>query len=164
MPRPRAGINQKDNHMSTTQTLNAAETREQPAAPAVKLPDPEREVRRERGINYEWEISNDGEAGRRLAVLSITHRAAGMSLSGRSQPNHFAATLRNQSEQKRPGGIVTRGFSLSCGQVVIAAEEVTRFSQKRQDTFAKAALETLRERYEQQHEDVLSYFRSQAQP
>jgi hypothetical protein len=163
MPRPRAGINQKGKHMSTTQTFDAAETGVQPAALALKLPDPEREVRRERAISYEWEISDDGEVGRRLAVLSITHKTAGMSLSGRSQPNQFVATLRNQSEQKRPGGIVTRGFSLFSGQR-IATEEVTRFSQKRQDTFAKAALETLRERYEQQHEDVLSYFRAQAQP
>jgi hypothetical protein len=140
--------------MSTTQTLDAAATCEQPAAtPAVKLPDPDREVRRHRGINYEWEISDDGEAGRRIAVLSITHVTAGRNL--------FHACLRNQWEQKRPGGFATRGFALFSGEV-IASEEVSRFSQKRQDTFAQAALETLRERYEQQHPDVVSYFRPEA--
>jgi hypothetical protein len=162
MPRPRAGINEKGRHMSTTETLDAAATCEPPAAPAVKLRDPDREVRRGRGINYEWEISNDGEAGVRLAVLSIIHVTAGRNLlGGVAQPNHFAATLRNQWEQKRPGRIVTRGFALFSGEV-IASEEVSRFSQKRQDTFAKAALEKLRERFEQQHPDVVAYFSTQA--
>lgn len=147
--------------MSTTQTLDAATTGEQPAAPAGELRDPDREVRRGRGINYEWEISNDGEAGVRLAVLSIIHVTAGRNLLGVAQPNHFAATLRNQWEQKRPGRGVTRGFALFSGEV-IASEEVSRFSQKRQDTFASAALAKLRERFEQQHPDVVSYFSAQA--
>ncbi len=149
--------------MSTTQTLGAAATGEQPAAPAGggELRDPDREVRRGRSINYEWEISNDGEAGVRLAVLSIIHVTAGRNLLGVAQTNHFAATLRNQWEQKRPGRVVTRGFPLFSGEV-IASEEVSRFSQKRHDTFASAALATLRARFEQQHQDVVSYFSAQA--
>jgi len=159
MPRARAGIEKKGKGMSTTQTLDAAAPGEQPAAPTVDLRDPDREVRRGRGINYEWEISNDGDAGVRLAVLSITHVTAGRNLLGVAQPNHFAATLRNQWEQKRGRG-VTRGFALFSGEV-IATEEISRFSQKRQDTFANAALEKLRERLEQQHPDIVSYFSAQ---
>jgi hypothetical protein len=161
MPRARAGIEKKGKGMSTAQTLDAPAPGEQPAAPAVELRDPDREVRRGRGINYEWEISNDGDAGVRLAVLSITHVTAGRNLLGVAQPNHFAATLRNHWEQKRPGPGVTRGFALFSGEV-IATEEISRFSQKRQDTFANAALEKLRERLEQQHPDIVSYFSAQS--
>jgi hypothetical protein len=161
MPRVRAGIEKKGKDMSTTRTLDAAAPGEQPATPAVELRDPDREVRRGRGINYEWEISNDRDGRVRLAVLSITHVTAGRNLLGVAQPNHFAATLRNQWEQKRPGRGATRGFALFSGEV-IATEEISRFSQKRQDTFANAALKKLREQLEQQHPDIVSYFSAQA--
>lgn len=131
----------------TSTTTTAAD-----AAPAT-LADPEHTVRRDRHIQYEWEISRDDEGKRRLAVLSILHHKGGA-----RRPGYFAASLRNEDEETRPTLGPVRSFLVLSG-LSVCREEVPRFSQKQMDRFAQTALARLGGLYRQHDERVAPYFR-----
>jgi hypothetical protein len=137
--------------VSTLTTTSPAATAEgeNPAA----LSEPVKTEGRHRSISYEWDIGDAGEGRRRMAVLSISHHTAGMSMfSGRSHPNHFSASLINEDVDGRSR--LTRMFSGHS----IDREQISRFSQKRLEAFAERGLRKLRELYAAQDPAVLAYF------
>jgi hypothetical protein len=106
-----------------------------------------------RSIKYEWDLGDASEGRRRMAVLSISHHTAGMSMfSGGSHPNHFSATLLNEDVDARSR--LTRMFSGHS----IEEEQISRFSRKRLEAFAERALQKLRELHAAQDPAVLAYF------
>lgn len=135
--------------MSTLTTTSAAAIAQTPAA----LPEPVKTDGPHRSIKYEWDLGNASEGRRRMAVLSISHHTAGMSMfSGGSHPNHFSATLLNEDVDGR-----TRVMRMFSGQK-IDQEQVSRFSQKRLEAFAERALQKLQELHAAQDPAVLAYF------
>jgi hypothetical protein len=124
-----------------------------------ELRAPDKLGRRERSIDYEWVLNDDGNGTRNLAALSITHHTAGVGiLSGRVHGNEFVAVLSNETEQPAACGGVIRSFQLGVG-VWLCSEEVSRFSQKRLDAFAEDALARLRGLYAHSDPRVTRYFK-----
>jgi hypothetical protein len=134
--------------LTTTSPATTAEG-ENPAA----LSEPVKTEGSHRSIKYEWDLGDAGEGRRRMAVLSISHHTAGVSMfSGGSHPNHFSATLLNEDVDGRSR--LTRMFSGHS----IDQEQISRFSQKRLEAFAERALQKLRELHAAQDPAVLAYF------
>lgn len=140
--------------MSTLTTTSPAATAEGESTDS--LPEPVKNEGPHRSIRYEWDICDAGEGRRRMAVLSISHHTAGMSLfSGGSHPNHFSATLVNEDVNGRSR--MVRMFSSHS----IDQEEISRFSQKRLEVFAERALGKLRELHAAHDAAVLAYFQQE---
>jgi hypothetical protein len=125
------------------------------------LRDPDRRTIRSRTVSYEWDLFEDDEQKRTMAVLSIMHDTAGAHvLSGRQHGNEFAAILSNETVQPRSSGIVARGFLVRQG-IRLGTQPVSRYSEKRRDTFAAAMLELLHRAYAESNPQVTRYFRLQ---
>jgi hypothetical protein len=147
---------------STIRTTEDATPSAANPAVAVKLANPQRAVRRDRTVKYEWELANDGKGNRRLAVLSISHHIRRTSsATARSHPSLLAAMLRNENEESVEEGRPLRSTTPFSGYSICAAQ-VRRFSQTQMVTFAEAALLRLRSLCEQQDEHVARYFREAA--
>lgn len=142
--------------------------------PTATLPEPTNVRTKDRSIDYDWFIREeegtrpveDGETpGRRrvYANLTIMHHTGGVNyLAGTQHGNHFSASLSNETAEDviHDGRKIgeSRGFFIGRG-LGLAREDVGRFSKKRMETFAAAALEQLRELYEAGDERVMRYFR-----
>ena len=124
---------------------------------ARRLPAADQTTRKPRRINYEWKLRHDADGKTHLAVLSIGHHTAGVSmLSGRVHGNEFYASLQNETAEDR-NGFVVRGFKLGDG-VLLYREPVSRYSDKGLDRFAAAALARLEDLYGQSNPQVTRYF------
>jgi hypothetical protein len=124
-----------------------------------ELRNPDRTEIHGRTVSMEWDLFEDADAKRTMAVLSIMHDTPGVGvLSGRQHGNEFTATLGNQTEQRRTPGIVSRGFSVGAG-VRLTSEAISRYSEKRREAFAAQALELLRDGYSRSHPQLTRYFK-----
>lgn len=127
-------------------------------AEPMQLGEPCAIRRRHRSITYEWLLGEDAEGERTLAVLTVSHDRAGVSmLSGTRHPSQFTAALGTETEQPGYGGVTIRSFRVFSG-LGIDRQEVGRFSAKGLEAFAERALARLREVCEAGDERVLCYF------
>jgi hypothetical protein len=124
-------------------------------APALRAPD--RRGRASRQIAFEWEIANDGKGHRRLAVLTIGFRKAGINYTNYERhTTEFIAGIRNEDEDTT-GTLPTRSYE-GLSTLGVCRQETSRFSQKQLAAFAEHAARTLKERFAAGDPAVTAYF------
>lgn len=134
----------------------------QPANPKAlkdsrELRAPDTRGQGERRIVFEWGLSNDGKGHRRLAVLMVSFRKAGISYTNYEQhPTEYIASLRNEDEDTS-GSFPMRSY-VGLSGLGVCREATSRFSRKGLARFAEIAARELKARYAAGDEAVLAYF------
>ena len=128
-----------------------------------QLRAPDARARGERRIVFEWELSDDGEGHRRLAVLTVSFRKTGINyINYERHPTEYIAGLRNEQEDT-VGSLPTRSYSPR-DSLGVCREATNRFSKKGLAAFAETAARELKRRYAASDAAVLAYFNTDDGP
>lgn len=147
--------------MNTTPNPSGANAARDEDAATLRAPDAR--GRGNRRIVFEWEIANDGEGHRRLAVLTVTFRKAGVGLfSYKPHPTEYIAGLCNEDENTTDTLPVRTSSPLD--SLGLCRESTTRFSNKALAKFAETAARGLKARYAAGDTAVLRYFTPDTSP
>jgi hypothetical protein len=130
---------------------------------AATLRAPDARGRGSRMIVFEWEIANDGEGHRRLAVLKVTFRKAGINVFNYERhPTEYIAGLYNEDEDTTDSLPVRTSSPLD--SLGLCRQSTSRFSQKGLAQFAQTAARELKARYAASDSTVLRYFAADPSP
>ena len=124
------------------------------------LIEPQLVIKGARSIVHEWEISNDGNGSRTIAVLTVGHHLAIDELA-RRYTNEFRALLSNRTETPGLFGETILGDGVYSA-TVIRREGAWHFSDEHLERFATLALEMLRVLIAASDNRVTDYFRVDA--